>query len=451
MLGSLTPSSPPRRRGAQPGNLNALQHGLYSILQPNPALQASAQLRLLRRSAYLNSVDSLERLVAETFELLIDHFLACDDAPQGQLTFIYLNRFFRTLSTSLRLKRMLKQARDQRDLLPGLAREALNLSTLEFTDPRLSIYALYAHLRHDPTPVFVPPHQQKPCAISDPGSPDSSSISPQSPAFASPLPFPEPVVPLAKTPAQTADDDHQPSSDHWPLNTDYWFALTSSQWASLSPLLASLRAQLAEMGLRPKKRPYPDRFLLECILTRLAFSLSWTDMHEWAPVRACQALYRQLCTSGLMNKIYHYLFHHLETCGDTNLPDLVQKRVFFHLDGRIYLCPDAESSWQNLTGLLFMQRALFNRRHLKRLLDLEKRGRPAPSQKSFAGAPAGSLAAIVMSLANLPPERRPHRPSRRARSARSDGLIPIADAKSTDPILYKKFMGTREDSENSPP
>ena len=151
-------------------------------------------------------------------------------------------------------------------------------------------------------------------------------------------------------------------------------------------------------------RPHP-RLLLEGILLKLAFAVSWKDLpvlfdrfpkvpgrvHPHAPafpLRAAQGLYRQLYLSGRMAAIYRQLGRHLAVYGGTTPEGLVKGGVFQLAPGRTCLstgrtvrlaprrCPPGYGqplTWQKFTALLLLQRAHFNQRALRREGNLERR------------------------------------------------------------------------------
>jgi hypothetical protein len=437
MLSTFTSPISSRRRGGQPRNNNARKHGFYARREPSPALQQFTQIKHLQQSAIFASRSrqlGLAELHVRTLqELLIDNFLAADDIHLGPQTLVKIERFYRTVSATLRAKRALKQFYDEIDFLPALARDVLPLCTAEFTDRRISQYAYYGQANE----LFVPPLLQKNRALTNCHCERSEAISSPT-GFAPPGPsYSEstavhsqsagtPCCPPPTGNCSTANC--QPTTDNCLPSTDHWFSLASSQWSLLEPVLTSLRTQLSEMGIRPRTRVYLDRFLIESILTRLAFGLSWDELRGQIPVRACQLLYKQLCTSGRMRLIYELLHQHLLTEGGISLTTLAGDGSFSHTDDRIFPADEQPLTWQRLTALLLLQRALYNRRRIKRAEAQARR-----HQGRYERAPSISR------------QRSPRRPaenrSRDSHQARQPvpGLISILDCRSTDPLLLEKF------------
>jgi hypothetical protein len=112
-------------------------------------------------------------------ELLLESFLSADLSGLTPQTFIQLDRFYRTVSATLRAKRALKQLLDEQNFLPDLARDAFPLCIAEFTDRRISPYAYYAQANESFVPQLLPKNR----AIT--GSHDHGEASPRDyPPFA---------------------------------------------------------------------------------------------------------------------------------------------------------------------------------------------------------------------------------------------------------------------------
>jgi hypothetical protein len=453
MLSTFTSPISSRRRGAQPGNNNAHKHGFYARRHPSPALQQFTQIKHLQQSAIFASRSrhlGLAGLHVQALqELLIDNFLAADDIHLGPQTLVKIERFYRTVSATLRAKRALKQLYDELDFLPSLARDVLPLCTAEFTDRRISQYAYYGHANE----LFVPPLLQKNRALTNgrcersdrgafprkaicsptgfaplgPSHSESSAVHSQS-AGTPRCPPSTDAYSLFTVNRQPTTDNCLPTTDNCLPTTDHWFSLTSDQWTLIEPILTSHRIQLAEMGIRPRTRIYSDRFLIESILTRLAFGLSWDELRGQIPVRACQLLYKQLCTSGRMRLIYELLHQHLLTEGGISLTTIACDGSFSHTDDRIFPAGEQSITWQHLTALLLLQRALYNRRRIKRAEAQARR-----HQGRYERAPS------------IFRQRSPRRPAEnRSRDSHHapqpiPGLISILDCRSTDPLLCEKF------------
>jgi hypothetical protein len=387
-------------------------------------------------------------------ELLLESFLSADLSRLTPQTFMQLERFYRTVSATLRAKRALKQLLDEQSFLPDLARQALPLSIAEFTDRRISPYAYYGANSYPEqgtspdeaiSPAFVPHLLRKNRAITACDR-SAKSAGPSS----SPLESP------AGSPADATDHresslwdcppfggNRQPSTDNSPPSTDYCsritvpcFSLTSDQWSLLEPVLSSLRSQLAAMGIRARTRPFPDRFLLECILTRLAFGYSWEDLRSSAPVRACQVLYKQLCTSGCMRRVYEILHAHLGSDGEVDLLAMSRDGAFTHAGGHIFLTANGASeppSWEQLTGLLMLQRALYNRRRIQRAETNERHRRGRYEREPSLARRASS------SRRSLRNTRRPRSPVAPFSAGPASPLISILDCRLTNPLLAGKL------------
>jgi hypothetical protein len=186
------------------------------------------------------------------------------------------------------------------------------------------------------------------------------------------------------------------------------------------------------MGIRARTRPFPDRFLLECILTRLAFGYSWEDLRSFAPVRACQVLYKQLCTSGCMRRIYEILHAHLGSDGEMDLLAMSLDGAFTHAGGHIFLTASEPPSWEHLTGLLLLQRALYNRRRIQRAETNERHRRGRYEREP-------SMSRRASSRRSLRSPRRPRRPAAPFPPGPASPLISILDCRLTNPLLAGKL------------
>jgi hypothetical protein len=186
------------------------------------------------------------------------------------------------------------------------------------------------------------------------------------------------------------------------------------------------------MGIRPRPRVYSDRFLIESILTRLAFGLAWDELRGQIPIRACQLLYKQLCTSGGMRAIYETLYGYLESAGTTDLLCMSSDGTLDHTADRILLRGGHPQAWEHLTGLLLLQRALYNRRRIKRAEITERHRR-----RGYEREPRGT------SSHNSYRSRARNRTGRRRlpinAAPLNTGLVSVLDCFKTNPFLAQKL------------
>jgi hypothetical protein len=343
MLSTFTvPSRPARRRGGQLGNNNARKHGFYASRRPHPAVRRLAHLRSLESSVRLAfqqaDLPLLQQHVSSLHELMAKSFSSLSLKDTSSRTLLQVDRFLNIARASLYARTALKRLLDERDFIPRLARNALPLCTSEFTDRWIHPY-----------PLFVPPLLRK-----------NRALLHRQPAGSRPETSP---LPLSRHPSSVFSR---------PPSVPARF-LTDHQWSLLAPLLSSLREHMASLNSRRRLRPYDDRLLLDAILVKLAFDLPWPELQSFAPVRACQLLYKHLFLSGCMFTIYQFLGAHLETFGSASLQELVADGHFSHEGSHIALSDPETTAWEHRTALLLLQRASFNRRRRQRLKDLKRR------------------------------------------------------------------------------
>jgi transposase len=370
-----------RRRGAQPGNLNARLHGFYAARHPHPAAQTLTQLKAAKLQALavfdypqrqsplrsvalslpkgtasavwgstacsttsgVNSVLSLlQSLVSQTYAKALKV-----DAKTWRVDFAL---FMRAVHASASFKLRLFKLQQERLRLPSLAANAYLLYNWEFTDLRINEY-----------PLFVPLSFGKNRANSLPFRPMSASSQPDM----------QPIRP----------SDYKTKT----------IGLTDDQWFLLNELLTTLREGQQFFKKYRRKSRFPDRLLLDAILWKLAVGARWQDLPSELPLRACQLLYKALCRSGRMAAIYTGLHNHLEEFGESTLESLVSQGCFQIVKNRVVLTPlpclpreaGGEGpgvrekypplTWEKYTALLLLQRALFNQRQRKRQEDLDRR------------------------------------------------------------------------------
>jgi len=337
-----------KRRGPRPGNQNARKHGFYAARRPHPAVQVRSRRKIARSIARLATVEGdfdLVNLQVKVLESQLDEsFVKARKAGIGPEGIIRIDAFLAAVRASADLKISLLQRQQRSNFLHRLAADACWLCTSEFRGRRIEKF-----------PLFVPLSLGKNRAEMN----DSISEVPRAgqPSFVPPG--------LRKNRAPGA-----PSSGpgRRPVR------LTDGPWYTLGPLLASLRLEQAALHKRRRAHQYTDRFLLDAILTKLALEIPWDALSGRLPVRACQILYRQLYRTGRIAAIYEALEEHLCVYGDTGLEKLVALGTYKLVDDCIVLAAKETPSWQESTGLLLLQRALFNWRRRKRLEDKRRRG-----------------------------------------------------------------------------
>jgi len=307
-------AGPARSRGARPGNANARKHGLYATPDPHPIapfLDRAREIATRGRQGpetIPEGVDALRHIASAVFDQLneVDPFTPAHSA--------LLNQLLRTVTKIQNLNLLYHSLGAEQRRLSGLASQVSFLVKWEFRFNRIPVY-----------PLFVPhsfenlSHLSTYCRGLDPSG-----------AF-----------------------------------------LTDRHWFILKPLLTGLHAEREEEARiygrpRPRRSPYPDRFVLDGVLWKLATACRWDDLPPVYPVRRCQRLYRELYNTGRMAAIYEGLRQDLLVYGDTTLEALIETGQYRVLTGKIIYIPKGTPDWQYVVALLLLQRAYFNFRKLMR-------------------------------------------------------------------------------------
>ena len=308
------PILPKRKRGGQPGNRNAHKHGFYAKHNPHPLASTLPKVKQIIEQAkenpetLRNQIKELDRVankIADKMDLL------SEGTPLWRVLLKqYLSIISRISQLILYRHRLNAGAR----LLNQLAKVSTLLITREFKEKGIPTH-----------PVF--------------------------------LPF-------------TLEDLSTQSTFCGGLNTSGAF-LTDRHWFIIEPLLTNYRQELIQRAeyyghRRPRRSPYPDRFLLDGILWKLATASRWDELPSEYPRRRCQRLYRDLYDTGRIAAIYEILHQDLHVYGDTSLETLVEGGEYKCHASKIIYIPKTKPDWQHTTALLLLQRAYFNNRKLER-------------------------------------------------------------------------------------
>jgi transposase len=302
-----------RKRGGQLGNTNALIHGLYSVHHPHPAA-AFIKSAASTTQPPVSDPDSISIQVKIWRQ---SNLALLEDLESTSNYTVYnalLQYFFRNCSSIAKLAKVQYALGAEKRLLKSLAEHSGYLIAREFQELGIP--------KH---PVFVP-HSSK----------NLSHLS----TFCGSL---------------------DPSGAF--LTDRHWFIIESL----FTELQAEREEEARNFGLpRPRRSPYPDRFVLDGILWKLVTSCRWDQLPPEYPVRRCQRLYRKLYNTGRMAAIYEALLLDLYVYGDTTLESLVEEGEYKVHAGKIIYIPKETPDWQHVVALLLLQRAYLNFRKLKR-------------------------------------------------------------------------------------
>ena len=324
---------PTYKRGAQPGNTNALKHGLYSTRHPSPFLHSPA----LGQSSLFS-----DQPIQSLRQRLLDYLLTCPKAYDTR-TFLAWQRPIPAAIRSI---------------------ERLTAATL-----KLRIASAQLQL------VAAQPLQLIRWGFHQEGI--DRDIAPQ-PPFSS-------ANPTGKSSGvQTWKRSNVPTS-----------FLSPTQWALIEPLLPHSPFIDQHSSIHPGRPPSDPRLLLEPILWKLAHHATWADVSynflpkSGSPAHLSRAgvfgeggrrpggvtilrYYRHLYTSGRLYTILNALYRHFETHSGTTLLALLEQGYFASPGRELVLAPAAPDTWQTRTALLLLQLASQNLRKLLRQKDFEQ-------------------------------------------------------------------------------
>ena len=155
--------------------------------------------------------------------------------------------------------------------------------------------------------------------------------------------------------------------------------LNDRQWFLLEPLIkaqvaADQAVALASRDPAKKQRasravPWPERFLLDGILWKLATACTWPKLPKPYPVRRCQALYQSLQKSGRLGHIFTILHEDFNACCRLSLKQMALNGEYLLWGSKILYIPHGKHNWQGLITLLLLQGT-------RRVLLREQRNRP---------------------------------------------------------------------------
>ncbi len=127
--------------------------------------------------------------------------------------------------------------------------------------------------------------------------------------------------------------------------------LTPRQWAVLEPLVPPVERS----GRRG--RPFANpRILLDAIFWKLAHHARWQDLPPCYPsMHTCRRYYRSLFLSGCLDDLLSALYRDLLIRGKVSLHILVEKKAVAVSEKRVIMRPGLEKSWQMRAALLILQ------------------------------------------------------------------------------------------------
>jgi hypothetical protein len=363
-----TTTLPIRKPGAPRGNTNALKHGMYASVKTHPARASQlSEIPSLHPAhlyhTYLRLLDEHDQLLG----LLVPRMLTAKTFKDRLIWFRPVHKLIR--GKGKLMKAILFQENPKRTLYV-LARDSSWLVDQEFNERGIREY-----------PVFLPLDFDNFC--SDPSSTHYR--------FHDNTLLPDPkfgiIVPniflksrritlgtCAKRVAELASSQHRLLQRHESLELPSPF-LTDHQWFRIEHSFNSYQKELtSSRKYKPSRHEFPARLLMEAVLIKLAYNLPWKELprvfcaiHSEFPSFPrwkCQSFYRDLYNSGFLRAVYKQLRWHFDEYGEATLEKLVKKGCFQIKGKAVSLAPNQPLTWQNVTALLLLQRALrAKRRH----------------------------------------------------------------------------------------
>lgn len=294
------PPVPRRRRGGQPLNHNALNHGLYALKNSTPLNKISSALPALPRSFDASSPAVAQEIIQDLMQEICVVYQEMIKAENNPAMVAWCNTLVSMVGLVGRLK-------------VDFARRFLVGSDLQVVsqDP--------LHLIHDT--IW------------------KKGILPEAHSFGPNIPKND-FNSLALEEALCRSVSRSP----FPF-------LTPRQWAVLAPLVPP-----AERTGKRGRPPADPRILLDAIFWKLAHHARWQDLPPWyPPMLTCRRYYRRLFLSGRLDTLYTALYDDLLTRGMVSLHGLVKQGDVAISENKVIMRRGMGKSWQMRTALLFLQ------------------------------------------------------------------------------------------------
>jgi hypothetical protein len=319
---TITPCSPglpipPRRRGGQPSNRNALKYGCFAEKNPTSLTDF---LSLIRVS--LSGMDKIpevfDQAILATRKQIALLVKASQEAADLRSTLSCQRPILRLFRLLIQVKKA--QARHQQPLLQLqlVAEHALDLIRYDFHAGGITRDAYSFREKNK---------------LSDLNSPACRKYS----------------VSLDSNPPALFLADHQ--------------------WAVIESFIPP--SDSTDRRGRPSANPRP---LLDAIFWKFAHNARWQDLPNGSPpLLTCRRYYRRLFLSGRLFTLYSVMYKYLLSHSNVDLTALVKQDCFSIAGNTLILCPGLQETWQIRTALLFMQQGWQVSRQILRQKDREQR------------------------------------------------------------------------------
>ncbi len=289
-----------RRRGGQPFNHNALNHGLYAVKNRTPLTEISSSLPSYPCALDYSSPEGSQQLILELMEEIGRAYQKLRSVEDNRSIIAWFNTVVRMVGIAGRMK-------------VDFARRFLIGSDLQYVSQHAEALIHNTFWEKGILPE----------AYSFRGHIDKSDFNS-----------------LALEEALCSSVSRSP----FPF-------LTPRQWAVLAPLVPP-----AERTGKRGRPPADRRKLLDAIFWKLAHHARWQDLpYFYPPMLTCRRYYRRLFLSGRLGTLYDALYQDLMTRGKVGLPALVEQGSVAVSENKVTMRRGLEKSWQMRTALLFIQ------------------------------------------------------------------------------------------------
>jgi hypothetical protein len=331
---------PPRRRGAQPLNRNALRHGLYSRVNPTPLTHF-----LINFQSTLPGLEGIPRLLETAIlevRLQIARIFSSPPPAKEFDRFISWHRsILHLMGCFIHLQKTLFRLQQPQRSLQLVAVHALALIRQDFHSNGITRDAYSFREKNKLSDFNSLPEYNLPPASS------LLFLTPRQCRLLAPL-----LPPVNASPLQTGTS----SGERLGLPSPDGALPSGDRAASLSAAKGGAGGLHPDMGVRLGRPPANPLPLVDVIFWKLAHHARWQDLPPASPpMLTCRRYYRRLFLSGRLLTQLSALFKDFLSTSGTDLPSLVSRGCFIVSSNRLVLQPDDEEKWQNRTALLFMQ------------------------------------------------------------------------------------------------
>jgi transposase len=317
-----------RRRGGQPSNRNALNHGLYAAKNQTPLTNLSSSLTIYRQLPKRCPAEISAQIIRDFQEEIGQTYQSFEKAENNRSKLAWFN----TLVKMIKMVAQLKTEWVQRYLpapdLEYVSQHALAIIHFGFRDHGITRDSDSFRKNFEKSDFNSPVFWEPLC----------SSLS-------------EPPYPY----------------------------ISPRQWVLLEPLIPPW-GHAGERG-RP---PVDPRELLDAVFWKLAHHARWQDLPAgYPPMLSCRRYYRRLYLSGRLSALYYVLYQDLRARGKVDLPAIVDQGFFTITENKVNLHPDLDETWQTRTALLLIQQGFQVLRRFRREKVEERRCRFPSMRRMF--------------------------------------------------------------------